>query len=93
MSLACQELKLAIETPGIQPESKVFSFCEADHFTNSMHFLKVSFKRSVTFDNDSDIFFVQKLCILHVSCIFHIFPHRWRPLKRFAVKPAWMAPW
>ena len=56
-----------------------------------MHFLKVSFKRSVT--QWQWHFFVQKLCILHVSSIFHIFPHRWRPLKRFAVKPAWMAPW
>ena len=53
--------------------------CEVDAFL-----LKVSLKRSVTLDIwHLTILLCPKLCILR----------RWRPLKRSAVKPAWMAPW
>lgn len=57
----------------------VVFFCEVDAF-----FWKKSLKRSVTLDIwHLTILLCQKSCILR----------RWRPLKRSAVKPAWMAPW
>lgn len=48
----------------------------------------------LTFDNFVVPKVVHFACLQYtVSSIFHIWPNRWRPLKRSAVKPAWTAPW